>query len=61
MRKNLCAIIVILLSLVGAETLAARLDTSVNKVSIETSDSTGSQNGLTGSGGGGRNMVTREK
>lgn len=60
MKKSLYAIAVILLSMIGANALASKIDVNVKKVSIETTDTTGSQNG-TGENDGGRNMVTREK
>lgn len=44
MKKSLSAILVILLSLIGANALASKIDFNVNKVIKETSDSTGDKN-----------------
>lgn len=44
MKKSLYAILVILLSLAGANVLAAKLDQNVQKVVIESSDNTGNDN-----------------
>ena len=44
MKKTLCAIYVILFSLLGAKALASKLDTTVHKVSTETKDTTASTN-----------------
>ncbi len=59
MKKSLCAILVVILSALGANALAAKLDINVEKVTIETSDKSGNDNGA-GSGGV-RNVITKEK
>lgn len=60
MKKSLYAVLVIVLSTLGANALAAKFDFNVERVSIETNDKTGNTNGTSDTGGG-RNMVTREK
>lgn len=44
MKKSTYAILIILLSCIGANAWADKLDISVKKVSIETSDKTGNEN-----------------
>ena len=44
MKKSLYAIIVILLSAIGANALASMMDVQVQKVVSETNDKTGSDN-----------------
>lgn len=44
MKKSLSALLVVLLSAVGANALASKLDMAVHKVSIETNDKTGNDN-----------------
>lgn len=48
MKKSLSAVLVIALSLVGANALAAKFDVNVRKVAIESNDKTGSENEKTG-------------
>jgi len=43
-KKSLSAIIVILLSLIGAKVLASNIDQNIKRTVKETSDSTGNQN-----------------
>lgn len=59
MRKSLNAILVLCLSLIGANALASTVDFNVKKVSVETNDQGSNQNG--NGDRGGRNMITREK
>lgn len=59
MKKSLNAILVIVLSFVGANALASQIDLTVKRVVIESS-STGSGSNANGEGGV-RNMITREK
>ena len=59
MKKSLYAVIVILLSLIGAKTLASHIDQNIHRVSIETSDTNGTTNGSGDSSG--HNRITREK
>lgn len=58
MKKSLYAIAVILFSAIGANALASKLDINVRKVSIETNDDGGSDNGRNRGVGNGS---TREK
>ena len=58
MKKSLYAILVMLLSFVGANAWASKIDLNVEKVN-KTSDFTASQNGNNDTGG--RNLVTMEK
>lgn len=44
MKKSLYAIIVIVLSAIGANALASMLDVSVHRVTVETNDKTGNDN-----------------
>lgn len=44
MKKSLYAILVIVLSTVGATSWADKLDHNVKKVTVETSDNTGNEN-----------------
>ncbi len=60
MKKSLYAILVILLSAIGANALASMLDVSVHKVTIETNDKGSGPNGSSDNTGT-RNAVTREK
>lgn len=60
MKKNLLPLLVILFSFLGANAFASKIDILVKRVTNETSDQTGSQNG-DGSGIGGRNSTTRGK
>lgn len=60
MKKSLYALLVIFLSIMGANALAEKIDINVKRVAVETDDQGSSQNGNNGNGGG-RNMVTREK
>lgn len=55
MKKSLYAIIVVILSALGASALAAKIDMNVEKVTIETSDKSGNDNASE------KNRVTREK
>jgi hypothetical protein len=45
MKKSLSAILVILLSLIGAKAMAAKIDVNVNRATKETTDATGDKNG----------------
>lgn len=54
MKKSLNALLVIVLSLVGANALAAKLDQSIKKCVIESSDTS-----ATGNGSGIRNAITK--
>lgn len=58
MKKSLYAILVIILSTMGASALASKLDMNVRKVSVESNDKGGTDNGR---GKGTGNGVTREK
>lgn len=60
MKKSLYALLVIFLSVVGANAFAAKIDINVKRVAVETDDQSSNQNGNSGEGGG-RNMITREK
>lgn len=60
MKKSLYALLVIFLSIMGANDLAAKIDINVKRIAVETDDQGSNQNGNSGDGGG-RNMVTREK
>ena len=55
MKKSLSVAMVLILSLIGMNALASKLDFNVKRNVTETEDKTGSQNG---SGG---NMIHREK
>lgn len=59
MKKSLYAIIVVILSALGASALAAKIDMNVEKVTIETSDKSGNDNGAGSTGV--RNNQTRER
>lgn len=63
MKKSLYAVVVILLSAVGANALASLIDIQVQKVVQETNDKGGGANsrGNEGGGGGGRFCSTLEK
>lgn len=61
MKKSLYAVIVVLLSLVGANALAAIMDFNVERVTVESIDGTGNTNGVGSGGGGVVNAVVREK
>lgn len=43
-KKSLCAILVILLSLVGANALAAKMDNNVQKVATQSTDDAANDN-----------------
>jgi len=45
MKKSLSALLVIVLSMIGAKVMAAKLDVNVKRVIKETSDSSGDMNG----------------
>jgi hypothetical protein len=45
MKKSLSALLVIILSMIGAKAFAAKVDVNVNRVIKETSDSSGDLNG----------------
>jgi hypothetical protein len=44
MKKSLSAVLVIMLSLIGANALAAKVDGNVEKVAKQTSNTTGNDN-----------------
>ncbi len=54
MKKSLYAIVVVLLSAIGANALASMMDKTVEKISTETTDGKGTGNGS------GKNGITRE-
>ena len=60
MKKSLYAILVILLSFIGANTWASKFDNNVHSGIMLTSDTSANQNS-TGEGGGGRNSHTISK
>jgi uncharacterized protein YdeI (BOF family) len=45
MKKSLSAVLVIMLSLIGADALAAKVDGNVNNTATQTQDKTGGWNG----------------
>lgn len=55
MKKSLSVVLVLVLSLIGMNALAAKLDFNVKRNVSETNDKTGSQNGTGG------NVVHKEK
>lgn len=48
MKKSLSAIMVIILTTLGASALAAKLDINIKRVAVESQDSTASENEKTG-------------
>lgn len=44
MKKSLSAVLVVILTFIGANALAAKLDFNVKKVATETQDTTGTDN-----------------
>ena len=61
MKKSLYAILVILLSTIGASALAEKLDKNVQRVVVESSNDSGNQNGNGSNGGGVINAIVRGK
>ena len=61
MKKAIYSIIVIILSAIGAQAMAAKFDANVEKISIESSDDTGQTNGHGIGGNTGGPCVTRER
>lgn len=57
MKKMLNALIVILLGIAGIDAIASTIDLNVEKNSKETTNTTGSQNGNSDTGGSGNRQV----